>query len=285
MSAAPTPKPTLQLKALSVGELLDYATKLYKDNFLVFFTIAGLAEVISFASLPLLSLVTGTTPSAAGGEILFAFLSLFVWWLAFLIMTVLSQAATTFAVADCYFERPITALQSYRRAGRFLGRLIRLGIEVGLRIGFATLALVVPGILLTLKYSVAVPVAVLEDKPTNEAIARSSELTKGEYKRIFPIYVLFWVLGFIFSSAVQYLAAVGAVVQFLGPVWLEAASLIGRFIVGTMIQPLLTISLSLLYFDLRVRKEGFDLQMMLQQISEQSPVTTPVSLPPVSPTH
>src|SRR5690348_557263 len=98
MGTAPSPKPTLQLKAFSVGELLDYATKLYKDNFLLFFAIAGMAEVISFASLPLLSLVTGTTPSAAGGQVLFAFLSLLVWWLAFLIMTVLSQAATTFAV-------------------------------------------------------------------------------------------------------------------------------------------------------------------------------------------
>lgn len=286
MAAASSPTPIFQLKALSVGELLDYATKLYKDNFLLFFAIAGVAEVISFASLPVLSLLRGVSTSSPGEQAAVASISFFGWLFAFFIATVLSQAATTFAVAESYFERPITVMQSYRRSAPFLWRLIRIGFEVGLRVGLASLALIIPGILLTLKYSVVVPVAVLEDEQASDAIARSSELTAGQYKRIFPIYVLFWILSFAFTSLLRYPSLIPAVMHLFGPAWLQSFFLVGKFIAGTIVQPVLTISLALLYFDLRVRKEGFDLQLMLQQMSPQvSELATPASLPPASPAH
>ena len=285
MTAASAPASLPQLKALSVGELLDYAATLYRDHFLTFFLIAAISELISYGIEPINKLAQVDTQSAAVAGMLAIVLAI-IWFFAFIFVTGLSQAATTFAVTECYFDRPISALSAYRKSARFALRIVGLIFVTGIRIGLASLALVVPGILLTLKYSVAIPVAVLEDKRTGDSIRRSGDLTKGEYKRIFPIYVLFWVLSFVFGALAQYISAVPAVANLFGPAWLQGMQLLGQFISSTIVQPVLTISLAVLYFDLRVRKEGFDLQMMLQQLSEHSPETvTPISLPPASPAH
>ena len=50
------------------------------------------------------------------------------------------------------------------------------------------------------------------------------------------------------------------------PVWLQTVNLAGSFLVNVIMGPLMTIGLSLVYYDERVRKEGFDLEHMLQQL-------------------
>jgi hypothetical protein len=49
---------------------------------------------------------------------------------------------------------------------------------------------------------------------------------------------------------------------------------LATFISGAVAGPLLTIGLSLMYYDLRVRKEGFDLQLMLAAL-DPNPSTPP----------
>jgi hypothetical protein len=47
---------------------------------------------------------------------------------------------------------------------------------------------------------------------------------------------------------------------------------IGSFVVSTIVGPLATIALSLVYFDERVRKEAFDIQYMMQFLPQAPPV-------------
>ena len=262
MSAASPARLLLQLKPLSTGELLDYAIKLYRDHFLLFFGIACVSQLIVF----LVALAQGfyNSQNSPLGVLLFTI----IWAFSYFVVTVLSQAATVFAVAEFYFERSISVIQAYRRAAPYLSRLIWLTIETGLRIGLASLLFLIPGIILTLQYSLIVPAAVLEDKRRGEAIARSSALTDGDKKRIFVIYLLFWVLSFVAGTAVGVVSAsIPSFAHAIGPFWLRTFDLLGQFFSGAVVEPILTISTALLYFDLRVRKEGFDLQMMMQQLS------------------
>ena len=51
---------------------------------------------------------------------------------------------------------------------------------------------------------------------------------------------------------------------------------VANFVARVLIAPIRTISTALYYYDLRVRKEAFDLQMMLQALGG-APVSTPLA--------
>jgi len=63
---------------------------------------------------------------------------------------------------------------------------------------------------------------------------------------------------------------VGIVVASYGrhnpPFWVTAMGYVTEFISGCLAGPFLTIAMSLVYYDQRVRKEGFDLQLMLAAV-------------------
>jgi len=48
--------------------------------------------------------------------------------------------------------------------------------------------------------------------------------------------------------------------------WIRAASTVVAFMASCLANPLATIAFSLLYYDLRVRKEAFDLQLMMDTL-------------------
>jgi hypothetical protein len=51
---------------------------------------------------------------------------------------------------------------------------------------------------------------------------------------------------------------------------------VGSFLGSVLAAPISTISFTLFYYDLRVRKEAFDLQMMMQAIGAD-PAQTPIA--------
>jgi hypothetical protein len=50
------------------------------------------------------------------------------------------------------------------------------------------------------------------------------------------------------------------------PAWVMTIMRVGQALSTILAGPLLTIALSLLYFDLRMRKEGFDLKLMMENL-------------------
>ena len=65
-----------------------------------------------------------------------------------------------------------------------------------------------------------------------------------------------------------------------GPVLFHATRyvllVISGFITQSLVGPLLTIALTLLYYDERVRKEGFDLQLMMSNFENAAPAAATV---------
>ncbi len=49
----------------------------------------------------------------------------------------------------------------------------------------------------------------------------------------------------------------------------------GSFLSGVLVGPLVTIALALVYYDERVRKEAFDLQLMMQALDRNAPPAPP----------
>ena len=151
-----------------------------------------------------------------------------------------------------------------------------VGIGIGVTVGF--LLLIIPGIYLGLAWSLAVPVTVLEGTGLNATATRSSFLTKGDRLRILVVYVLLVILTYIVMFIIQFpllmivrLLGVHDFTQVQG--WAMIFSSVGQFISASLVGPLLTIGLTLIYYDERVRKEGFDLQLMMASL--QRPTSGP----------
>ena len=130
-----------------------------------------------------------------------------------------------------------------------------------------------------LAWAVAVPVAVVEGSGVRASLRRSKELTKGSKGRIFLICLLILVLTLVVSWVMQF--PVIAIAGFrslrdpgsIGPK-LHAIQAACAFLSTALVGPLLTIALTLVYYDQRVRKEGFDLQLMMANLqgTPQTPV-------------
>ncbi len=105
----------------------------------------------------------------------------------------------------------------------------------------------------------------------NASTKRSQALTKGSRGRIFVILLLIVALIFVVSLIFQ--VPLGVVIAIAGhgdPVRMLAlvttVSSIGTFLSTSLVGPLATIALTLIYYDQRVRKEGFDLQLMMSRL-------------------
>jgi hypothetical protein len=128
------------------------------------------------------------------------------------------------------------------------------------------------------RYSLAVPACVVERQLFNDSLRRSKFLSQQSLLRIFLIYLLAGVLAVILSlifSLPNYIALFAAPSLLthggVAAVILQIWGFIAGFLAGTLAGPIGTIAIALVYYDQRIRKEAFDLQLMMEAIGQPSP--------------
>jgi hypothetical protein len=242
------------LRPLSVGEILDVSFTLYRRHFPTLGTIAVLCS-----GLPvLLSLYI----EASGGVLQNLPLTL-VYYVAFTVLSSIATAATVFVVSESYLGRPLTAASALRRATPLLGRLIVCSLLFAIVVGFGFLFFIFPGIVLLCGLLLAFPSLVLEPgiSPTG-ALSRSWSLTRGSRLRMLGLVVTIVILLYV------PIVALGAIATVVLPDSSTAGltpGLVTLAVVGVLqmlLYPLLYCVLTVAYYDLRVRKEGFDLEVL-----------------------
>jgi len=258
---------TTALRPLSTGELLDRTFVLYRSHFGLFVGIFALPHlvVLGFQCL-------GVAVRHPGGNQLADMGSQLSWgmgaWFLTIIVSSASQAATVVAVSQVHLDRPASVSDSFSRVKGEIWSVIGLSMLMGLGIGVGFIALVVPGVLLALMWSLSVPVKVLENKGITDSMSRSSDLTKGDWGRIFVIWLLFFLLAIAVSLLLRWPVEIAAGVSSIAGLqrssggW-QVALLVSTFVSECLVGPLGTIAFSLVYYDERVRKEAFDLQLMM----------------------
>jgi hypothetical protein len=195
----------------------------------------------------------------------------------------LSLAAMCRAVSDRYLDRPASLGSSYvaavRRGGSLLGAILLLllvvaGLSVAAIAGVVLVALagpigIVPAIALLFGWLLSLPLLAVRSTLFAQAIVvegvgsltglrRSWRLTHRFFWRTFAILVVVFVLQSVVGLVLQ--APVGLVVSGTG-----AQQLVGQAIGGVttvFVSPLSLIALTLVYYDLRIRKEAFDIEML-----------------------
>ena len=131
------------------------------------------------------------------------------------------------------------------------------------------------GILMSLRYSLAVPACVVEDLKAGMAIRRSIALAKDAWGRILLLALLVGIIkggivmltqAFVFVSAFKHPG------QLPGP-GISAISQVIGFFTNSFLGPIWAAGITVLYFDQRVRKEGFDIEWMMQAAGMTTPAT------------
>jgi uncharacterized membrane protein len=133
-------------------------------------------------------------------------------------------------------------------------------------VGFATVALVFVGfVAIYVRYALAIQACIVENLGPRASLKRSIFLSKGSRWRVVVIYLIFFLLAIILGFGLGGIAGgAGSLVhnRIVAAILIYLAS----FITGSITGPLATIGLSLLYYDERVRKEAFDLQLMMSSL-------------------
>jgi uncharacterized membrane protein len=142
---------------------------------------------------------------------------------------------------------------------------------MALVIGLGFVLMVIPGIILAVGLAVAIPAVVLESgRSASGALSRSWELTRGARWRIFGLGITLFVLLYVPVVAISGLVAVliprGAAVGFGASSTATIVALAIGGVVQLFIYPLFYCVLTVTYYDLRVRKEGFDLELLASSL-------------------
>jgi len=141
----------------------------------------------------------------------------------------------------------------------------------------AIVAAALGAITVFVRYSLAVQACVVEDLKIRPSLKRSVFLSKGSRTRILTVYSVFVILGWIVAIGLVMFA--GVLTAFSGPgIWSLIVTYFAGFVGGVLTGPLATIGMSLVYYDERVRKEAFDLQLMMAGLD--APATATASAGP-----
>ena len=280
------------LRPLGVGEILDVAITIYRSRFgvLVKAVSVVLGPVFVLSALVQLSVPNDDTlfePTQPGAtpefdaDRFWAFIAgtLLVGLIAF-VASQLATGACFKAVGGAYFDEPADWRASLRFARSRLGSLLWLSFLFVVLLVPAALAFLVPAIYLYVAWAVATPALLLEDVRGRAALKRSRALVKGRWWPTLGVLVLVNILTAIVQAV--FLGLFAGVASVSDNEVAEAvAEAVAQMASSALTTPLLAAVLTVLYFDLRVRKEGFDLELLAHRIGVD-PSTTPPrdALPP-----
>lgn len=112
-------------------------------------------------------------------------------------------------------------------------------------------------------YAVTTPVVVLENLNSSfDAFGRSWDLTRGFKRKIFGIAVISFLIVYL---PIIVIGGLGGFFRLTSPVIGQAIEVFSAAL-PILVYPLFSCILTLMYYDLRVRREAFDLQILGQQL-------------------
>jgi hypothetical protein len=275
----------VRLRVMPLGELLDETFKLYRRHFTV---IAGVALIIIVPNL-ILSLISG---SYRANPITYlqnvaqnfnnpnglatiqaqqqAYTSSPLYLLSFPIAALLLpfsvgalyRAATSLAAGNVETIGSVLS-GTLRRYFAVWGVVILLGLLFVGVIGIVTIPVV---IWVAIRWSVAIPTLFAEGIGPVKALGRSWNLVRDHWWRTLGILIIVSIMVSLIETALQVLfGGVAAVVPGLtGDLRAGVVTTITT-LVDALVGAITPIAITMLYLDLRVRKEGLDLDQLARQ--------------------
>ncbi len=274
------------LRPLTVGEILDSSFRLYRRRF---GALVGVCAVV-VVPLALVQLVVNlsaqetTTVTRFGGSIYRStavssgtqlFLLLFGLLISGLNITV-AQGAAMRILSDHYLGTETSWSESLRYAFARFGSLLWIVILTGLAWIFGAFFCFIPGIYLYVSFAVVMPVRLIEDERGGQALSRSRALVAGRW---WPTFSTLLVVLFI-TTTLTFVVTVfvgGSTILATNTASSTTTRVVTELLtagVNVIVTPISAAVATIIYFDLRVRKEGFDLALMIQRLDQPTVAAT-----------
>lgn len=276
---------THSLQAMSFSEILDGMFSIYRQHFALFFRIVLVYFLLSYVFDTItLYFLQG---NLYGGQ---DFTELIVAASVTALITILVSGALYYASSEIILGRTITTNAAYKHTlSKYFPLLVCYIVYIFVCTGLAFTCIGIPfSIFLLVRWSVYPLPILIEDKSTMGALRRSGELVKNSWWRVCGIVfamlliylmiqsilsnsfgIVFWLLTGISDSQDAEILEVIKQVFIPTPIDIGWGLYLIRSIVTKAIEaitiPIITIGTTLLYFDLRVRKEAYDLEMQATQ--------------------
>lgn len=240
---------TVQLRPLSTGEILDGALVLMRRNFGLLLTVALVCQGVPTTMDVYIDL--------SGGPGLNPGLSLLDRLLT-IASGVLVTGATVHVVSEAYLGRTTALGDAIRFGGSRFGTVFGSNLISGVLTLLATLLLIIPGIVVACGFSVSAPAAAFESGSSSDAVRHSWELTKGFRWKALGLWVVTVGMFLVVYLAVGVVGGwVGALIDATDTLLVVLGAC-----VSLLIYPVIACVFTLFYYDLRIRKEGFDIDML-----------------------
>jgi hypothetical protein len=251
-----------ELKPLSFGEVIDGAFKILRSNLKLFLGTTLVFELPSMWGAAMLQ-SSGAQMRAAAGHVAGARPGLpgGFWLILLLVMATyfVLWGTITAATIQLISGEETSFGKAFRRFRTVFGPALGTSLIFGIATFLLSCLLVIPGIVYALRRSLFLPVMLVEGKTGPESLYRSKALVKGgggRMGRIFVTNLLLVVLGSAFNWGVGMLIPASLRGTFVGAFLTMVPQVI--------ITPVYAIALVLIYYDARVRDEGYDLELRAQ---------------------
>lgn len=281
-----------ELRPLGVGEMVDGAIRLYRSHFLTLIKISALVlgpiGVIELIAVTVVGPVDMTSmlvvdPEATPMEVLEPLIPIYavlgVTGVLSFLGSVLVQAASITALAQSYQGQTPDWRTSLRSGSRRFLPLIAATILLSLGSGIGLIFCLIPGVFLFTMWTVTPAALVTEQRGPFSSLGRSFRLVRGRFWPVLGAVVLAYLLYVVVS---QIIGTVTGAVTFFGAANSDQFSflpaVIGNVLVSIVSAPFLAAMVTIIYFDLRVRKEGYDLELMARDL-ERMEGTRPAAPP------
>ena len=238
----------IALRPRSPTELVDAAFQLYRRDPMPFIT--GLALI--YVPWLVISAATGIADVLADPAALTP--GRIVWLsIGSTITYILASSVTTSLANDAYFDRRADVTKAFKLVFRRFGDIFVASFITGVCVMLGLIVLIIPGIYVYCRLFATKQAILLEGRGGSQSVSRSWRLSKGSVGHIFSTLGLALLLN----------VAVGFGANLLGKVIpSQIVQQMIATIVDCLVLPIVGFNETMLYYDIRIRREGFDIEYL-----------------------
>jgi hypothetical protein len=237
----------IALRPRKATEIVDAAIEVYRRNPVQFLLLTSLVHV-PWMVLQIVLIGNRNGLDALPLEFMLGIGAFLTWFML--------SGLVIYLASELYLGREIDAFETLRRMWKRLPAVFVAALVQTLMLFAGAVLFLFPAVWLSALFFAVVPVVVLEGKGPFAAFDRSAELSKG---------VKWHVLSALGLVVIIRLIVAGGVIIVVSLIKDRTLQYLISGAANIIIYPLLGIAEALIYYDVRIRKEGFDIEMMAVQ--------------------
>lgn len=235
----------IALRPRKATEIVDAAIEVYRRNPIHFLLLAAMVRVPWLIVQILYLAPREGDPDAIVTSLLIG--------AGTLVTTFLMAGFVVYMASELYLGRETDAFDTIRKVAPRIPSVFIAAMLQSVAIGLGLALFLFPAVWVSAVLFAVIPVVVLEGRGAFGGFDRSQKLSEGQKTHILSALGLIVMIRVIVAVGGGFIAIVAPTPEL-------------RYVVATvaemLVYPLLGIAITLVYYDVRIRKEGFDIEMM-----------------------